>query len=139
MDDYDFALSLYLDSTKRLLTALGQWDELRVVSRFREDFKPGLAQIIRSVNADIGWMQVSDSVDSLHLDQLHLVAPYRNHGVGTRLIQALQQRARTGGKPIGLNVIRGNPAVFLYRRLGFRVIDEDDEKLRMRWNDLKST
>ncbi|HLJ20254.1 MAG TPA: hypothetical protein VKU84_08655, partial [Stellaceae bacterium] len=30
-DDYEFALDLYLDSTKRLLTALGRWNRARVV------------------------------------------------------------------------------------------------------------
>jgi hypothetical protein len=37
------------------------------------------------------------------------------------------------GRPVALNVIRGNPALSLYRRLGFRVVGGDAEKLHMRW------
>ncbi len=132
--DYGFALELYLESTKRLLTALGRWDEARVLARFKEGFKPDEVQVIRSGGADIGWMQVSSSTDGLHLDQLHIVDGWRNQGIGTRLIRALQDRARDAGQPVGLNVIRGNQAVALYRRLGFHIVGEDEEKLRMRWN-----
>ena len=85
--------------------------------------------------AEIGWIQVTDNKEGLHLDQLHLIDGYRNRGIGTRLIQALLERGRRGGKWVGLNVIRGNPAIRLYRRLGFALIGEDDDKLQMRWRD----
>jgi ribosomal protein S18 acetylase RimI-like enzyme len=131
--DYDFAAALYLDSTKKLLTALGRWQERRVVARFRRGFKPEQAQVICSGGTDIGWMQVSRSADGFHLRQLHIVDRFRNCGIGTTLIRALLDRAQATGQPVSLNVIRGNPAISLYRRLGFRVVGEDEEKLRMRW------
>jgi ribosomal protein S18 acetylase RimI-like enzyme len=131
--DYDFALGLYLDGTQRLLTALGRWDEAAVVARFEKSFKPEQAQVIRSDGADIGWMQVSESTNGFHLHQLHLVDSFRNRGIGTRLIEALLDRARGTGRPVALNVIRGNPAIALYCRLGFRVVSEDKELLQMRW------
>ena len=33
-----------------------------------------------------------------------------------------------------LNVMRGNPAINLYLRLGFRVTGSDHEKTHMRWD-----
>ena len=131
--DYDFAAALYFESTKRLLTALGRWQERRVVARFRRAFKPEQTQVICSGGTDIGWMQVSQTTDGFHLHQLHIVDRFRNRGIGTRLINALLDRARALGQPVALNVIRGNPAFSLYRRLGFRVVGEDEEKIRMRW------
>jgi ribosomal protein S18 acetylase RimI-like enzyme len=132
-DDYGFAVGLYLESTRGLLAALGRWDERRVLARFAQDFNPERARVIRSAGADIGWIQVSDSADGFHLDQLHLVDQFRNRWIGTHLIEALQDRARREGRPVGLNVIRGNRAISLYRRLGFRLVGEDEEKLAMRW------
>jgi ribosomal protein S18 acetylase RimI-like enzyme len=123
-----------LESTKRLLTELGRWDESRVVTRFKRGFKFEEVRVIRSGGVDIGWLQTSNSADGLHLDQLHIVHRFRNRGIGTQLIQTLQKRARSAGKPVGLNVIRGNQAIVLYRRLGFRIVGEDDEKLKMRWD-----
>jgi ribosomal protein S18 acetylase RimI-like enzyme len=133
-EDYDFALDLYLESTKRLLIELGRWNEGRVVARFKQGFKLDQVRVIRAGGVDIGWMQTSNSADGLHLDQLHIVYRFRNRGIGTRLIQTLQKRARSAGKPVGLNVIRGNQAIALYRRLDFRIVGEDDEKLKMRWD-----
>ena len=68
-----------------------------------------------------------------HLHQLHIVADCHNNGIGSLLIRDLLERAETSGRAVVLNVIRGNRATSLYRRLGFRVVGEDREKLRMRW------
>lgn len=132
-DDYDFAIALYLESTKPLLVALGLWDENRVVDRFWDGFKPENVQVICSNGANVGWMQISESPDGLRVHQIHLIDAIRNHGIGTRLIERILDRARNNGSKVALNVIRGNPAIALYDRLGFRVVGEDDEKLYMRW------
>jgi ribosomal protein S18 acetylase RimI-like enzyme len=131
--DYGFALGLYLESTKGLLIALGRWDEAQVVSRFARAFKVEPGQILRCGDAEIGWMQVTESATSLHLKQIHLVARFRRRGFGTRLIRALLERALSLHKPVTLNVIRGNPAKSLYHRFGFRVVGQNEQKFQMRW------
>ena len=134
-EDFAFALALYLESTKPLLIALGRWEEDRVRARFAEDFTPERAQMLHDDGRVIGWIQVSENGEGLHLDQLHLTEGYRNRGIGTRLIEALLDRGRRSGKWVGLNVIRGNPAIRLYQRLGFSLIGGDEDKLQMRWRD----
>jgi GNAT superfamily N-acetyltransferase len=79
-------------------------------------------------------MQVSETEEEMHLDQLHLVDGARNQKIGTHLIRRLQDRARAADKPLALNVIRGNPARALYERLGFRTDGGDEEKIRMLWS-----
>jgi GNAT superfamily N-acetyltransferase len=132
-EDHDFAGELYLDSARPLLTALGMWHKVRIITRFRKAFKFEQAHVIRLDGTDIGWMQVSESADRLHLHQLHIISRFRNRGIGTCLIQSLLERARRMGLAVALNVIRGNRALSLYRRLGFRVVGGDAEKLNMRW------
>ena len=131
--DYRFALDLYLESQKPLLAALGTWDERRVVARFGQAFKLKETRVIRWNGSDIGWIQVSNTHKHFHLHQLHIVADCHNNGIGSLLIRDLLERAETSGRAVVLNVIRGNRATSLYRRLGFRVVGEDREKLRMRW------
>jgi ribosomal protein S18 acetylase RimI-like enzyme len=133
MEDYDFALASYLDSTRPLLIALGRWDEERVVSRFAESFEPEQIEILSAAGTDIGWLQVSETSDEIHLDQLHLVDGARNHGIGSRLIRELQDRAAATDRTLTLNVIRGNRAQGLYERLGFLLIGGDEEKIQMVW------
>jgi ribosomal protein S18 acetylase RimI-like enzyme len=133
MEDYRFALASYLESTKPLLIALGRWDEKQVLSRFAESFKPDQIWILTGAEADIGWFQVSETTEEVHLDQLHLVETARNQGIGTGLIAELQDRAVASAKALALNVMRGNRAQQLYERLGFHVDGGDEEKIRMVW------
>lgn len=131
--DYNFALELYLESTKPLLMAIGRWDEERILSRFERGFILDHIRMLTAAGAVVGWLQVSDTDEEVHVDQLHLVAPMRNHGTGTRIICLLQERAAASGRAVALNVIRGNRAQHLYERLGFRVERDGEEKIRMVW------
>ncbi len=132
--DFGFAARLYRAGMRQRLVPLGLWDAARVAARFRRGFRVDESRIVRLRGLDIGWMQVSESPRGFHLSQLHLVDRFRNNGIGTGLIRSLQDRAQRAGKPIALNVIRGNPAAVLYRRLGFRVIRKGEEKVHMRWD-----
>ena len=117
-----------------MLTALGRWDETEVIERFKRAFDRKPAQIICLPDIEIGWVQVSQADGILHLNQLHLIEEYRNRGIGTHLIERLCDQARREGSTLMLNVIRGNPAISLYRRLGFRVVGGNEEKRSMRWD-----
>jgi GNAT superfamily N-acetyltransferase len=131
--DYGFALALYLDGVRQHLLALGRWDEAAVVARFERSFNPAQAQVVCLGAEEIGWMQVSESAERFHIHQIHLLAPFRGRGIGARLIRELLERAVGLGKPVALNVIIGNPARWLYERLGFRVTGGDQEIVHMLW------
>jgi ribosomal protein S18 acetylase RimI-like enzyme len=132
-DDYPFMLALYLDGSAGLLEKIGRWDERRVVTRFERAYKQDQARVIRAVGGDVGWIQIVDFVGRLHLRQLHLIAPFRGRGIGTRLIEDLQARGRRVGKSVTLDVIHGNRAKELYIRLGFQPTKADLDKTRMVW------
>lgn len=132
--DYGFAEKLYLDSTRPLLRALGSWDRAVVTRRFANAYSQYPSKVIRVEDRDIGWLQVSRNDEKLHLHQVHLLRRYRNRGIGTQLVRAVMRLAQAQGLPLTLNVIRGNPATRLYLRLGFRVVGEDTELVRMRWD-----
>jgi GNAT superfamily N-acetyltransferase len=131
--DYLFALRLYLDGAERHLRKIGRWNRPRATVRFRQGYKQGQVQVICVGDKDIGWIQVAEFADRLHLRQLHLVAPFRGRGVGTRLIEDLLQRAAALKKPVTLDVIHGNPARSLYLRLGFAQQGQDADKIQMIW------
>ena len=132
--DYALAQRLYLETMKPLLAELGAWEEQDIVARFKQAFDPAEVQIIQVDGVDTGYLQVSESAEEVSLAQIHLAAPFRSRGIGTRLIRELMRDARAKGKSVSLAVVRNNPAFSLYWRLGFRVVGEDGTRLFMRWN-----
>ena len=60
--------------------------------------------------------------------------PYRARGIGTALLKAMQQKARAGGYAgLSLSVQKINPAVRLYKRVGFQIVSEKNEDYIMLW------
>jgi GNAT superfamily N-acetyltransferase len=132
-DDFAFALALYLDGSQRHMEKLGRWSEERMTARFRGGLDLEQARVICAEDEPIGWLQVSESAERFHIQQIHLISPFRGRGIGARLIEALLERARGVGKPVALNVIIGNPAQSLYERLGFKVSGANEELVHMLW------
>jgi len=64
---------------------------------------------------------------------LALLPGHRGAGVGTFLIQRLQEEARQANKPLRLQIIRFNRAVTLLERLGFVRTSETGTHFQMEW------
>jgi ribosomal protein S18 acetylase RimI-like enzyme len=57
-------------------------------------------------------------------------------GIGTCVIKTILASGRQRSQPVTLAVMKINPAVALYERLGFRITHEDEHKLYMRAESL---
>ena len=67
-----------------------------------------------------------------------VVPSRRGRGIGEELLRGLLERARAAGfEAISLGVERGNPAIRLYERFGFREVRSNGETVVMR-ADLRS-
>jgi ribosomal protein S18 acetylase RimI-like enzyme len=135
--DDEFALGLYLPITRGLLSDIPGWDDARIIERFRKAYDPVQVQVICVNGSDVGWMQLSELDEGLHLDQLHLVEAYRGRGIGTQVMKDLLSLAQSRDLPFRLNVMRANSAIEFYRGLGFAVVGEDNEKYQMQWTQPK--
>lgn len=63
-----------------------------------------------------------------------LLPDFRRRGIGEYILKGIMQEAAEAGKPVTIHVERNNPALHLYDRLGFRVINEDNPVyLLMEW------
>jgi hypothetical protein len=51
----------------------------------------------------------------------------------TEVMQMIMAAAKRDGRPVTLAVVKFNPAVELYKRLGFRITSEDQHKFYMEW------
>ena len=131
--DFEFARWLYMDSMQPLLTALDEWNEAEMEAAFRGYFIPDEIRIVQVAGRDVGWIQVSFTDDELCLDQLHLTEDVRGQGIGTALINGVIAAATSQHKNVTLSLVKGNPAIRLYRRLGFKRLSEDKTKIHKRF------
>ena len=132
--DFDFCKDLYMSSMKPLLGALEAWDEEKATSTFKSYFRIEEIHIIVVDSCQAGWIQVSETASAINLDQIHLSENFRTRMIGTRLITSTKIDAARKKKPVLLSLIRGNLAVELYQRLGFKPDGKDDTKYHMRWD-----
>lgn len=63
---------------------------------------------------------------------ISLLKEYRNHGIGTALMQSmLTELRKCGYKQASLSVQKQNYAVKMYKQLSFQTIDENEEEYLM--------
>ncbi|MES0809145.1 GNAT family N-acetyltransferase [Roseibium sp. SCPC15] len=131
--DFSFCRKLYIETIFPLLEALDCLDRQRAEKAFKSYFKCHEISLVVIDDDVVGWFQVSEETEQINLDQVYLISAYRNRGLGTLLIRDVMQKAASKGKPLHLSMIKGNPAITLYQRLGFAFCGEDDIKFHMLW------
>ena len=130
--DFSFTRELYINSMQPLLSALGAWNADEIDTAFMGYFIASEIEIVERDGHEIGWLQVSETEKELCLDQIYLMQEARGMGIGSQLINKVISTAKEKSLDVTLSLIKGNPSLALYRRLGFRLVDEDSTKFHMR-------
>jgi ribosomal protein S18 acetylase RimI-like enzyme len=81
----------------------------------------------------VGRLCLADAGSDLLLVDILIGRDRRGRGIGTAILGGLIDRVRDRGAGILLQVRPDNPARSLYRRLGFRVVEEHATGWRMEW------
>jgi len=126
--DIEYARSLYFETMRWIIERLFGWDEAVEDEKFAKQFVLDETRIIAAGGADVGWLQVSVRKDCVFLGQLYIDPEHQRRGLGTQAIRMVIAQADTLGLPVRLGVVRFNPALELYERLGFRTVGEDQYK-----------
>lgn len=130
-EDFAFCARLYFSAMEKIIREL-QLDVAKQEENLRHVWDVAQVHIITSGGDDAGWMQSAMREDGLYLEQIFVDAPFRRRGIGTRVINGLITQANRTNRPVTLAVLKINPALKLYKRMGFRIADEDDRKFYMR-------
>lgn len=90
-------------------------------------------QVLEHNGAGAGRLYLDMRQTNLHIVDIALMPAWRGKGLGTAILTALQETGRARGIAIGIFVEKFNPALRLYRRLGFTKIADHDVYLEMEW------
>jgi GNAT superfamily N-acetyltransferase len=131
VEDFDYCAELYFAAIGQTIEQL-KLDRAAHLLSFRERWDVEEVRVIMRGGCAIGWLQSRTEDDAFFLAQLFVAEPYRRQGVGTEVMHRLIDEATRGGHVVTLGVVKTNPALRLYQRLGFRTTHEDDRKFYMR-------
>jgi len=67
-----------------------------------------------------------------------LIPEARGHGVGTHLLNELIAEGKSTGAIVTIHVEKFNPALRLYDRLGFRIVDDREAYWFLEWSPAAS-
>jgi len=104
-----------------------EWD----MTIFRMSFNPKESSIIQFDGQDIGLFTVKEREDGLYLGDIQVKPEYQGRGIGLFLIKGVLTDEIRKGRDVRLRVLKGNPAIKLYRRVGFEVEQELDNCYEM--------
>lgn len=142
--DRAFLLAVYSSTREREL-ALVPWSdeqkrafcEMQFNAQdldYHRNYPDATYEVIVVNGQPAGRLYVGRWPDEIRIVDITLMAQFRGQGIGTRLLQELQAEAATAKKLLRIHVERENPALRLYQRLGFHLLEEKDVYLFLEWS-----
>ena len=143
--DKDTLAEIYASTRRDELAPLTYWSEAQKERFLRDQFElqhkyyldvyPNAAfDLIVDVEA-LGRLYVDRRPDEIRIIDIALLPQYRRLGIGGAIIESLQEEAasRDLGRVVRIHVEHMNPAMRLYRRLGFYEIEDKGVYKLMEW------
>lgn len=89
-------------------------------------------------NEPVGRLYVARWQEEIRIMDIALLPDYRNRGIGDKLLRELLEEAVATDRRLTIHVERNNPALRLYRRLGFEPVGETGIYLLLAANSSRS-
>lgn len=126
-EDVHFFVALNELSYKALVESqFGHWDARVQAETFLGKWRESNFLKVYVDQHLAGGLWVREHEDCHELREIQILPEFRNRGIGTYLLKREIERAGVANKPLRLAVLLKNPAVRLYRRMGFTIVRTDD-------------
>ncbi len=132
--DAEWLFELYRKSMQLYVEATWGWDEDFQQRGFSQNLKPSDWRVIWLGEHRIGGFVLNERNDHFRLAMIMLEPEYRRQGLGRKILTYIQHIARQKALPVRLNVIKANPILPFYTKLGFRQYAEDEAFFRLQWD-----
>ncbi len=81
----------------------------------------------------MGRLYLEDWTKELRIIDIALFSAYRGRGWGEAILRDLMDATARSGRALSIHVEKQNPAMRLYKRLGFETIEDKGVYDLMRW------
>lgn len=142
--DAPFLLQLYA-STREDEMRLVSWDaaqkeafvrsQFALQTRHYRKYYPEAAFLVIELDGQpIGRLYLDRSDRCILVIDIALLPEHRGAGLGGRLMRDVLAEGEAARKPVQIHVERNNPALRLYERLQFRLIEDKGSHFLMEWS-----
>jgi ribosomal protein S18 acetylase RimI-like enzyme len=100
---------------------------------YQESYTSARFEVVLVAGQPAGRLYVARWPEELRVIDIALLPEFRRRGAGTALLRGLLEEARSRGLPVRIHVERLNPALALYERLGFRLLEDRGVYLFLEW------
>jgi ribosomal protein S18 acetylase RimI-like enzyme len=102
-------------------------------SHYQEHYPDASFEVLLVDGEPAGRLYVRRSPGVVHVVDIALLPAFRGRGIGTALLTGLHEEASAAGGVVSIHMERQNPAMTLYRRLGFEHVSEAGPYVLMEW------
>jgi GNAT superfamily N-acetyltransferase len=142
--DREFCYRVYAGTRVEELAVVSDWNDAQREAflrqqfeaqdaYYREHYKTAEFLVLEHEGQAVGRLYVDRWPAEIRLMDVALLPEARGRGLGTVVLRELQDEASAAGKPLRIHVERYNPALRLYERLGFRVLEDRGVYLFLEW------
>ena len=143
-EDRDFLRRLYASTRAEELAQVTDWSAEQKEAFLTQQFEAqhhhyqtyyaeASFDLVLDDGEPIGRLYVSRWEREIRVVDVALVPEARGRGIGTALLRDLLAEGERTGRTVSIHVERFNPALRLYRRLGFREVEENGPYFLMEW------
>jgi ribosomal protein S18 acetylase RimI-like enzyme len=100
---------------------------------YREHYPNAEWLVIERSGEAVGRLYLEEWEAEIRLMDIALLPKARGSGIGSAILADLMELAAGRGKPLSIHVEQNNPAMTLYRRLGFEKVGEHGIYHLMEW------
>lgn len=141
--DEPFLVAVYVSTRLEELAVVG-WSEQQKHSfletqfhaqrRYYESEYPGAEfQVILAGGEPVGRLYLHRRDAEIRIMELALLPGYRRRGIGTQLLREILAEGERSGSRVTIHVEAFNPALQLYKRLGFRRVADNGVYHLLHW------
>lgn len=134
LNDFEFLFKLKKENFKKYVDNIWGWEDSDQIERMRIDFNENFEHkniiIYNDVEIGVFAYHITENNECL-IHEINLLKEYQNLGIGTYILKnKLKENSENNIKTI-LQVFKDNPAINLYKRLGFKIYDETETHFKM--------
>lgn len=132
--DFEFARKTHhLAYHDVVLKQFDNWNEKMQDGFFERSWVPETHQIIYFDGVPAGYCSFINYPDHIFASELVILPEFQGKGIGSKLLSDLIKESDEKGIPIKLQVFKQNKAQELYRRLGYKDVEEEGTHIKMEY------